>query len=376
MIRGEGADGGAEHDELERDPGAAVSGSSARTTVESARDLLASTDAQSYYKMLTSLVRPSHSSLLQELPYTPALSFHDPACVVVEPEPTNVEALELYARAAYPDFDRVLAPAFADPALDHLLTALYHLLAIEGENVAMVTNHGQIIDIALVIGALQSALLAPDRSFGVLGQRTTLEEMADRCNVLVSRMVTTRQAFNVPALQVLQSGTRTYLTVPQTQSRRRSKLDPELARANNIVMRHELDERLAGGGQLLAMAASGSQDLMLPKLMLKARAAWRQRRGEDPGETTTLHLQPLYDGTVTLMRSCKYVLPIAISLDPAMPACVIGGLTQVREKDDCHRIMDWIALAHQEATGVPTIYHWHEDDLLTQVRAFMHRSGL
>ncbi len=48
----------------------------------------------------------------------------------------------------------------------------------------------------------------------------------------------------------------------------------------------------------------------------------------------------------------------------------------MREKDDCHRIMDWIALAHQEATGVPTIYHWHEDDLLTQVRAFMHRSGL
>ena len=344
--------------------------------MEAARDLLASTDAQSYYRMLTSLVRPSHSSVLQELPYTPALPFHDPACVVVEPEPTNIETLELYARAAYPGFDRVLAPAFADPAIDHLLTALYHLLVIEGENVAMVTNHGQIIDIALVIGALQSALMAPDRSFGVLGQRTTLEEMADRCNVLVSRMVTTRQAFNVPALQVLQSGTRTYLTVPQTQSRRRSKLDPELARANNIVMRHELDERLAGGGQLLAMAASGSQDLMLPKLMLKARAAWRQRRGEDPGETTTLHLQPLYDGTVTLMRSCKYVLPIAISLDPAMPACVIGGLTQVREKDDCHRIMDWIALAHQEATGVPTIYHWHEDDLLTQVRAFMHRSGL
>jgi len=376
LIRGDGSAGATDHDDSEHDAGSTQSGAGGRTTVELARELLESTDAQSYYRMLTSLVRPSHSSVLRELPYTSALSFHDPACVVVEPEPTTIDTLELYARAAYPDFDRVLLPAFADPGMDHLLTALYHLLAIEGENVAMVTNHGQIIDIALVIGALQSALMAPDRSFGVLGQRTTLEEMADRCNVLVSRMVTTRQAFNVPALQVLQSGTRTYLTVPQTQSRRRSKLDPELAKANNIVMRHELDERLAGGGQLLAMAASGSQDLMLPKLMLKARAAWRQRRGEDPGETTTLHLQPLYDGTVTLMRSCKYVLPIAISLDPAMPACVIGGLTQVREKNDCHRIMDWIALAHQEATGVPTIYHWHEDDLLTQVRAFMHRSGL
>lgn len=349
--------------------------SSSRSTVDQARDLLSSTDPASYHRMLTSLVRSSHSSILQELPYNPSLSFHDPASVVVEPEPTNIETLELYAKAAYPDFDKVLAPAFADPRVDHLLTSLYHLLFHEGENVALVTNHGQIIDIALVLGALQSALMAPGRSFGVLGQRTTLEETSDRFNVLVSRMVTTRQAFNVPALQVLQCGTRTYLTVPQTANRRRSKLDPELARANNILMRHELDERMANGGQLLAMAASGSQDLMLPKLMQKARAAWRQRRGDDPGETTTLHLQPLYDGTINLMRSCKYVMPIAICLDPATPACVIGGLTQIREKDDCHRIMDWIALAHQEATGVPTIYHWHEDDLLAQVRAFLNRSG-
>lgn len=346
-----------------------------RTTVEAARDLLASTDPVAYHKMLTSLVRASHSSILQELPYTPSLSFHDPSVVVVEPEPTNIETLELYAKAAYPDFDKVLAPAFADSRNDHLLTSLYHLLFNEGENIALVTNHGQIIDIALVLGALQSALMAPGRSFGVLGERTTLDETADRFNVLVSRMVTTRQAFNVPALQVLQCGTRTYLTVPQTANRRRSRLDPELARANNVVMRHELDERLASGGQLLAMAASGSQDLMLPKLMQKARTAWRQRRGDDPGETTTLHLQPLYDGTIKLMRSCRYVLPIAICLDPATPACVIGGLTRVREKDDCHRIMDWIALAHQEATGVPTIYHWHEDDLLTQVRAFLKSSG-
>ena len=350
-------------------------GPTSRTTVQQARDLLAATDPVAYHRMLTSLVRSSHSSILQELPYTPSLSFHDPASVVVEPEPTNIETLELYAKAAYPDFDKVLAPAFADPRNDHLLTSLFHLLFHENENVALVTNPGQIIDIALVLGALQSALMAPGRSFGVLGQRTTLEETSDRFNVLVSRMVTTRQAFNVPALQVLQCGTRTYLTVPQTANRRRSKLDPELARANNIVMRHELDERMAGGGQLLAMAASGSQDLMLPKLMQKARAAWRQRRGDDPGEATTLHLQPLYDGTVNLMRSCKYVMPIAICLDPATPACVIGGLTQIREKDDCHRIMDWIALAHQEATGIPTIYHWHEDDLLTQVRAFLNRSG-
>ncbi len=345
-----------------------------RSSVEQARQMLVDADPVSYYRMLTGLVRASHSSVLQELPYNPALSFHDPSVVVVDPEPTSIETIELYARAAYPDFDKVLYGAFDDPENDQTLTALYHLLVNEGANVALVTNHGQIIDIALVIAALEAAMLRPGRSFGVLGEHTSLEEMADRSNVLVSRMVTTRQAFSVPALQVLQSATRTFLSVPQTANRRRAKLDPALVRANNVVMRHELDQRLSKGGQLLAMAASGSQDLTIPQLMKKARSAWRQRRGDDPGEVPTLHFQPLYDGTISLMLSCRYVLPVAICLDPATPACAIGGLTRVREKDDCHRVMDWIASAHQEATGTPTIYHWHEDDLLTQVRAFLNRS--
>lgn len=346
-----------------------------RDTIDASRELLGQADPAAYYKSLTSLVRSSHSSILQELPYTPSLSFHDPTVVVVEPEPTNIETVELYARAAYPDFDKVLRAAFAAPEVASRLTELFHLLVHEGANVALVTNHGQIIDIALVIGALDTAMLDADRTFGVLGERATLEDMAERTNVLVSRMVATRQAFSVPAVQVLQSAARTFLTMPQTASRRRAKLDPELVRANNRLMRHELDERLARGGQLLAMAASGSQDLALPETLQKMRTAWRQRRGEDPGQSSTLHFQPLYDGTISLMRSCRYVLPVAICLDPATPACEIGSITRIRSAEDCHLVMDWIALAHQEATGTPTIYHWHEDDLLTQVRAFLNRSG-
>lgn len=344
-----------------------------QSRTDEARAILADADPAAYYRMLNGLVRSSHSSVLQPLPYSSAISYHDPTCVVVEPEPTNIETIGLYAHAAYPDFDKVLLSAFNDPSQDHLLTSLYHLLMTEGENVALVTNHGQIIDIALVIGALQSAMLATDRSFGVLGEHTTMDALADASNVLVSRMVTTRQAFSVPAIQVLQSGTRIFLSVPQTANRRRAKLEAAMVRANNVLMRSELDRRLAKGGQLLAMAASGSQDLTIPALMHKARAAWRQRRGDDPGEAQTLHLQPLYDGTIGLMQSCRYVLPIAICLDAATPACVIGGLTHLNEKDDCHRIMDWIALAHQGATGIPTLYHWHEDDLLTQVRALLNR---
>ena len=87
-------------------------------------------------------------------------------------------------------------------------------------------------------------------------------------------------------MQVLQIGARTFLSVPQTASRRRAKLDPEMVRANNIVMRHELDRQMAKGGQMLAMAASGSQDLSLTAgLIKKARNCMAQapRRGASGG---------------------------------------------------------------------------------------------
>jgi hypothetical protein len=338
--------------------------------VEEARALLAAVDPEATYRALLSLARPGHNDILQVLPYNRSLEFHDPRCVKVDPDPTSLDTVGLYARAAFPAFDDILLSAMQDPRNDHLWNHLQHLLLHERANVALVTNHGQIIDIALVTGAVIIAMCSPERTFGALGDRVELADLADRVNLLVSRMVATRQTLGLPALQVLQCGGRTFLSIPQTATRRRAKLDQDMVRANNVLTRHELDLQMSRRGQLLAMAASGSQDLSVAAgLLNKARAAWLKRRGEEPPEATpTLHLQPLYDGTITLMTSCDYVLPIAISLDPASPACVVGPLTVLRERDDCHRIMEWIAAAHEEATGIDTIYHWHEDDLLTQVR--------
>ena len=53
-------------------------------------------------------------------------------------------------------------------------------------------------------------------------------------------------------------------------------------KASNLVMRHDLHERLAGGGQMLAMAASGSQDLSLAANLahrVRAAVASAPRRG-------------------------------------------------------------------------------------------------
>lgn len=337
--------------------------------VEAAKKLLADADPAAYHKSISSLLRGGPTSLLQPMPYSSARPYHYPSCVVIEPDQTGTETMQLYCHAAYPDFDQHLAEPFDDPSLDHLIASVYHGLVNEGVNIALVTNHGQIHDIALVLAALVLALCNDDRTFGVLGERTSLEEISLKMNLLLSRMAAATQVFGVPTTEVLQSMCRTFYSVPQTASRRRAKLDPELARANNLVMRDCLERQLADGGQLLAMAASGSQDISLASgLARKVRSAWRQRRGEDRNDTPSLHLQPLYNGTINLMLACHYVLPVAISLDSDHPACEVGGLTRVRTSEDCHDVMHWIAAAHEQATGIDTVYHQREDDLLTQVR--------
>lgn len=331
-----------------------------------ARELLAGADPEEYYKSIAGLARPG--SLLRPLDYSPDEAFHRPTTVTVQPAPAGAEMLNLYGHGAYRYFEEHLLEPLSDPRLDHLLTDVYSRLVHQRSNVALVTNHGNIIDIALVLGAFQLALCDPARPHGVLGEVGDIDRIVRRSNLVLSRMVTTQQVFNIPTPEVLQSVCRCFYTVPQTASRRKAKLDPDLARANNLVARFELGEQLDEGGQLLAMAASGSQDLSLAAgLVNRVRRQWRQRRGEEPAGPS-LHLQPLYNGTIDLMTTCEYVVPVAISLSVEHPACVVGSVTRVTDAADCHGVMDWIAQAHQEATGMTTVYHANEDDLLDNIR--------
>jgi hypothetical protein len=337
--------------------------------VEAAEQLLAGLDGRAQYRALAGLVRDGHGSLLLPLDYDPAYSFHDPSTVVVQPEPVDPDLLDLYGRGAYPDFEEHLLAAFGSPELVHLLNDLYHSLVYDGINVALVTNHGQIIDIAVVLGALELTMCQPDRTFGVLGEQMSMADMAMRSNLLLSRMVVTRQVFGIPTPTVLSGMCRAFYSIPQTASRRRSKLDSDVCRANNLVMRDQLAGQLEKGGQILAMAASGSQDITLAaNVAARLRTSWRARRGEVPNDAPSLHLQPLYNGTITLMLECRYVLPVSISLNREHPACVIGQISRVNEPDDCHDVMEWIAEAHEGATGIHTVYHRQEDDRLSRVR--------
>src|SRR6478735_1409628 len=206
-------------------------------SLEEASEILAAADAAGTYKSISSLARAGHGSLLQPLAFDESLPYHHADCVVVEPETKGLDTAHVYARAAYPDFDSVLFAPFCAPDHAGVLGDLHHRLFEEGSNVAVVTNHGQIHDIAVVFAALVLAMCRPEQTYGVLGEQITLDELAPRSNVLVSRMVATRQVFDLPAISLLQTGFRTYLSVPQTASRRRAKLDPQYVKASNLVMR-------------------------------------------------------------------------------------------------------------------------------------------
>jgi len=346
----------------------------AALSYDEAVEVLVDCNPEEFYDSIVALARPSHGELLQAMPYSADLPFHNPGCIMVEPEPADVETVRLYARGSFPNFDKVLMSVFDAPKHDHLWNEVYLRLMHGGSNIALVTNHGQIVDIAVVLGGVVCAMCRKDRRYGVLGNQAHLDELAPRLNLLVSRMVATRQAFGVPGVSVLSTFCRTFLSIPQTVSRRRAKLDPNLTRASNIVMRKHLADQLAQGGQLLAMAASGSQDLSLAAgLAHRVRAAWRARQGEERDEGESLHLQPLQKGTMSMMIACEYVLPVSVSFDPAHPCAVLGQLTAVSDEDDCHRVMEWIAGAHERETGIASVYHRHEDDLLSQVRAALSR---
>ena len=92
---------------------------------------------------------------------------------------------------------------------------------------------------------------------------------------------------------------------------------------------------------------------------------WESRSSFDGA--TTMHVALERDGR-ELGRSATF---LALSLERDHPACAVGPITRVRDAQDCHDVMRWIATAHGEATGVTTVYHEHEDDLLTQVRAVL-----
>ena len=73
----------------------------AALSYDEAVELLVDCDPAAFYESLVSLSRPSHGELLQPLPYSPDLTAHIPGCIVIEPEPTDVETVARFYRERF-----------------------------------------------------------------------------------------------------------------------------------------------------------------------------------------------------------------------------------------------------------------------------------
>ena len=132
-------------------------------------------------KALSGLARQGPTQVLEPLPYRSNLDFHDPTCVVVDPARPTPTRSSCSPNAAAPT-SRGCSAGFRDPVVAERLGAVYQLVFNEGANVAVVTNHGQIIDIALVGGAADRRH-AGRTHLRVLGEQIEVDDLAERFNV-------------------------------------------------------------------------------------------------------------------------------------------------------------------------------------------------
>lgn len=284
--------------------------------------ILRNYEPEEVYRLQASLSgRHAKKSLFRTMAFNPRQPFHRPENVVFAPvQPTWAnEAIVPFGPAVHPGFKVILE---AWQRASDLLAIVAGEMRMHGRNYTLVTNHGALFDIALVLGALRIKIekwLEP-------------ELFTEQSAVIVSagvrplEVVLTVKGVEVvlPAIEVLQYFTRVLTSYPTTLSVKNVNFDPHLVSAANELVRLSHAELLQGGGQLMAMAPSASEDRLL---------------------SDGKHMQPLKNGTMDLMLN-TWALPVAITLDgDEPPACTILEPRWLDSYKACHDMME--AIAHQ-----------------------------
>lgn len=306
------------------------------------RDELRQFDSAEVFKQWCSegFGQKSLPSYLDSIKFDPSCSYHLLSEALVAPSPIDNETLIQYGPAAHPNF-RVIIPAWQ--AHSDLLAWIAGEIELgsEGRNITIVTNHSNVIDIGLVLGALRYALN------GIVEANL----FSERSTLIISRFVTAT-ALKLPSLGMMQSVveilrlfTHVAFSFPTTQSVRAKRHFPDgLIPLANELVKLELKRRRNIGGHVLAIAPSASRDMIL-----RDRVA----------------MQPLHHGTMQLMRG--WVVPVAITLDTQSPGCTVLPPRVVKTDADCHAIMHEIAAECHRQSLVPHKYH-EQETLMDRVR--------
>ncbi len=289
---------------------------------------------QEVYELLCTLVdRHAKNGLFRVMDYDSAKAYHNPKVVNLGPtSPTGTNAaLRPFGPAVHPGFEVILQAWQEHP---DSLAFIAGEMGQRGRNFTLITNHGKIFDIALVLGALRIAIDSRLSSDTFTQQTATIVSGGIRTLEVVLDL--SGQTVVLSAIEILQMFTRVLTSFPTTPSRKNVKFDLDLVSATNELVRLELDEICVSGGQMIAMAPSASEDRIF---------------------SDATHMQPLMDGTIALMMD-TWVLPVAVTLEGSeKPACTVLEPRWITTAEDCHTVMESIALQCYRQSLVEHVYH-------------------
>jgi len=284
------------------------------------------------YSKIEELGQRNLTELLQTMPYSQDNDFHNLAVSVCQAKPISNDELSPLGPSAHKNFG-VIPEAWNKHA--DMLSFLAGEMSHCGANFTIVTNHSNVIDIALVLGGLRLQICKYLEAYG-------LDEFtfSDKTGIVISRGITTTQVAlaglgtAIPTVKSIQLFTNVFFSFPTTTSVRSKNFPSKLVRLSNELTKLEIEKFRSQGGSILAIAPSASKDLI-----------WREG----------VHMQPLKDGTMDMMKG--WVIPVAVTLDGNEPACEILKWRYVSDYNECHDTMREIARSCYRQTLVPHHYY-------------------
>lgn len=294
--------------------------------------LLEKYDNEDTYSKIEEMGQRNLSELLQSMHYDKTKPYHSIKNCLCETTPISNSDLAPLGPAAHPNFE-VIPPAWRQH--EDMLGFMAGEISRSGENFTVVTNHSNVIDIALVLGGLRLEITKYlDR------YNCDENDFSANTGIVISRGITTTQValsgmgYTMPAVEAIQLFTNVFFSFPTTVTVRNKNFPSELVRLSNELTKLEIDKFRASGGTIMAVAPSASKDVLL-----------RER----------VHMQPLKNGTMDMMKG--WIIPVAITLDGSDPACEVLPWRYVDSYEGCHDTMRDIAKACHRQTLVPHYYH-------------------
>jgi hypothetical protein len=267
-------------------------------------------------------------------------------CIEANTQPGMESFIEAYGELFIDGFSKITNEFYENkPLLDSMREKLD-----SAENIIVVTNHGEIYDIAVILASLRVALGRH------LQDNAEQPLSADRFNIIVHRMISQiglpdehDPNNTAPALSILQLIGETYLSFPRTENAKKARIPHALDKTCTELMLSKLSNKMSQGGQVLAFAPSGSKDESLRDRFGKSRKV----------------IKPVNSGTHRLMRQEKtWVLGVGVALDQKDgAACSISDLVQCNTDEECHQLLESIADRHTLLTGIKTFYARKQADL-------------